>query len=196
MVPDNGAARIRHLMSNPAVQSFTRDPRLFTLANSYLGSNAVSFRAALFDKSPQTNWLIPWHQDTALPLATIFVAPGWGPWSNEAGVNYAHAPGWALARVIVLRVHLDASASDNGPLRVIPNSHIDGVLSGEAVLQRVSESEDGAVECLTPRGGVVAMRPLIIHSSSKVLSSDPRRALHIEYAGSLDFGGGIRLAVS
>jgi ectoine hydroxylase-related dioxygenase (phytanoyl-CoA dioxygenase family) len=99
-------------------------------------------------------------------------------------VNYAHAPGWALARVIALRVHLDASTADNGPLRVIPNSHVDGVLSDEAVLKRVSASEVGAVECPTPRGGVVMMRPLTIHSSSKVLNSDPRRVLHIEYADS------------
>jgi hypothetical protein len=110
-------------------------------------------------------------------------------------VNYAHAPDWALERVIALRVHLDASTADNGPLRVIPNSHAAGVLSDEVVLKCVSESEGRVVECLTPRGGVVAMRPLIVHSSSKLLSADPRRVLHIEYADSLDLGGGIRLAI-
>ena len=183
-------------MSNPEVQRFASDGRLVALAHRYLGVSAVPFRATLFDKSPQTNWLIPWHQDTALPLVTTFDAPGWGPWSKKADVNYAHAPGWALARVIALRIHLDASTADNGPLRVIPNSHVDGVLSDEAVLKRVSESEAAAVECLTPRGGVVAMRPLTIHSSSKVLSSHARRVLHIEYTDSLDFGEGIRLAMS
>ena len=191
-----GRAGIRHLMSNPDVQRFASDVRLAALAHRYLGVSAVPFRATLFDKSPQTNWLIPWHQDTALPLVTTFDAPGWGPWSKKADVNYAHAPGWALARVIALRIHLDASTADNGPLRVIPNSHVDGVLSDEAVLKRVSESEAGAVECLTSRGGVVAMRPLTIHSSSKVLSSHARRVLHIEYTDSLDFGEGIRLAMS
>ena len=39
------------------------------------------------------------------------------------------------------------------------------------------------------------MRPLIIHSSSKAKSAEPRRVLHIEYAVSLDLGNGIRLAV-
>ena len=110
-------------------------------------------------------------------------------------MNYAHAPGWALARVIALRVHLDPSTPGNGPLRLLPNSHVDGVLSDEAVLQRASELEHGVVECLTPRGGVVAMRPLIIHSSSKAFGADPRRVLHIEYADSLEFGQGIQLAV-
>ena len=173
-------AGIRHLMNNLHVQRVASDPRLVTLATSCLGGEAIPFRATLFDKSPQTNWLIPWHQDTALPLATAFDAPGWGPWSKKADVNYAHAPGWALARVIALRVHLDASTADNGPLRVIPNSHVHGVLSDQAVQKHVSASEAGAVECLAPRGGVVAMRPLTIHCSSKARScSDPRRVLHI-----------------
>ncbi len=190
-------AGIRHLMGNPDVRRFASDRRLVALAARYLGAKAVPFRATLFDKSPQTNWLIPWHQDTALPLVTAFDAPDWGPWSKKADVNYAHAPSWALARVIALRVHLDASTADNGPLRVIPNSHVHGVLSDEAVQKHVGDSEAGAVECLTPRGGVVAMRPLTIHSSSKARScSDPRRVLHIEYADSLDFGERIRLAIS
>jgi hypothetical protein len=51
------------------------------------------------------------------------------------------------------------------------------------------------VECCVPRGGVIAMRPLLIHSSSKARSGRSRRVLHIEYADSLDLGEGIRLAV-
>src|SRR5215472_12751510 len=98
------------------------------------------------------NWLIPWHQDTALPLESAFESKGWGPWSIKAGVHYAHAPTWALAHVIALRVHLDASTAANGPLRVIAGSHAEGVLSDDAVLQRVNQSEKCAVECLTPRG--------------------------------------------
>jgi hypothetical protein len=51
-------------------------------------------------------------------------------------------------------------------------------------------------ECIVGRGGVLAMRPLLIHSSSKALNDKPRRVLHIEYAESLDLATGIRLAVA
>jgi ectoine hydroxylase-related dioxygenase (phytanoyl-CoA dioxygenase family) len=118
---------------------------------------------------------------------------GWGPWSEKAGVTYAHAPAWALSRVIALRVHLDASAADNGPLRVVPGSHLGGVLSDRTVMEFVSTND--YVECCVPQGGVVAMRPLIIHSSSKSRSAKSRRVLHIEYADCLDLTGGVRLAV-
>jgi hypothetical protein len=51
------------------------------------------------------------------------------------------------------------------------------------------------VACVAPAGAVVAMRPLIVHASSKVESDRPRRVLHIEYADALVFDG-IELAVA
>ena len=51
------------------------------------------------------------------------------------------------------------------------------------------------VACVVPRGGVIAMRPLLIHSSSKARNEEPRRVLHIEYAETLELAPGIRLRV-
>jgi ectoine hydroxylase-related dioxygenase (phytanoyl-CoA dioxygenase family) len=186
-------AGARHLMANPIVSRLSTDDRLAAIARDMLGTNALPFRATLFEKSGETNWLIPWHQDTALPLAEAFDAPGWGPWSRKAGTAYAHAPSWALSRIVALRVHLDASTADNGPLRIVPGSHRMGVLGDHDVTELASKRDH--VSCLVSRGGVLAMRPLLIHSSSKAHTADPRRVLHIEYADTLDLGPGIRLAV-
>jgi ectoine hydroxylase-related dioxygenase (phytanoyl-CoA dioxygenase family) len=186
-------AGARGLMSNPAIAALATDARLIAVARKFLGKDATPFRATLFEKSTRTNWLIPWHQDRALPLTSSFDAPGWGPWSEKVGALHAHAPAWALSRVVALRVHLDASTAGNGPLRVIPGSHTAGVLTDDGILDHVSKN--APIQCLAVRGGVVAMRPLLIHSSSKVKSADPRRVLHIEYTGSLDLGPGIRLAI-
>ena len=71
----------------------------------------MPFRATLFDKSPKSNWLVVWHQDTALTICERIDAAGWGPWSTKAGVLYAHAPAAALERVVALRVCLDDSTS-------------------------------------------------------------------------------------
>ena len=49
---------------------------------------------------------------------------------------------------------------------------------------------------LVPQGGVLAMRPLLIHSSSKGRTEGLRRVLHIEYAESLMLDEHIRLAVA
>jgi hypothetical protein len=56
-------------------------------------------------------------------------------------------------------------------------------------------SKNEYVECCAPQGGVIVMRPLVIHSSSKVRSAKSRRVLHIEYADSPDLADQIRLAV-
>jgi ectoine hydroxylase-related dioxygenase (phytanoyl-CoA dioxygenase family) len=181
-------------MADATVRELASDQRLVEMASAGLGGAAVPFRATLFEKSGRSNWLVVWHQDTALPLAARFDSPEWGPWSEKAGVLYAHAPAWALTRVLALRVHLDDSGVDNGPLRCIPGSHRLGVLSDEEVF-RVAR-EQASQTCLVPRGGVLAMRPLVIHASSKSTSDAPRRVLHIEYADALDLAPGIRLAVA
>ena len=128
------------------------------------------------------------HGPTTDPRPRLQIA------SSKAGVFYAHAPTWALARVLALRLHLDDSTSENGPLRVIPGSHAAGVLTDEKVFERAHRQE--AVKCLAPRGAVVAMRPLLIHSSLKAENDQTRRVLHLEYADSLELKPGIRLAVA
>jgi ectoine hydroxylase-related dioxygenase (phytanoyl-CoA dioxygenase family) len=187
-------AGARHAMRNPAVADLARDTRLLAMVRSVLGPEALPYRATLFDKSPTSNWLVVWHQDTALPLRRREKMAGWGPWSEKAGVIYAHAPASALSRVLALRIHLDDSTPLNGPLRVLPGTHRHGVLSDEAVghLAHVSKP----VNCLVPQGGVLAMRPLLVHSSSKSLSDASRRVLHIEYAASLIVESRLELAVA
>ena len=189
-----GRAGARHLMTHPAVAEVANDPRLLGIARRTLGEEALPYRATLFEKSGRANWLVVWHQDTALPLTSRFESSGWGPWSKKAGTLYAHAPSWALSRVLALRIHLDASTAENGPLRVIPGSHAAGVLSDEEVFGIARRQEH--VDCLVSVGGVLAMRPLLIHSSSKARAGAPRRVLHIEYADSLILAGCIRLALA
>ena len=129
-----------------------------------------------------------------MPLESANDSAEWGPWSLKAGILYAHAPAWALSRVLALRISLDASTGDNGPLRVIPGSHQAGVLSDDEILDLARTREN--VEALVPRGGVLAMRPLLVHSSSKARGAEPRRVLHIEYADTLDLEPGLRLAIA
>jgi ectoine hydroxylase-related dioxygenase (phytanoyl-CoA dioxygenase family) len=190
----SGRAGARNLMSNPAVAELAFDSRLLQFAADALGTKASPFRATLFEKSGAANWRVLWHQDRALPMSQRFNSCEWGPWSTKAGVLYALAPAWALKTVVALRVHLDASTRDNGPLQVIPNSHKAGVLSATAIRREISSQE--ADTCLVGRGGILTVRPLLLHSSTKARCDEPRRVIHIEYAHSLDFGTGLRLCVA
>ena len=185
-------AGARHVLALPEIRALADDPRLISMAARFVGP-AQPFRATLFDKSASANWLVAWHQDTALPMRAQADAAGWGPWSIKAGIVYAHAPASALARVVALRVSLDPSTEANGPLRVLPGTHVHGLLDGAAV-ERLG-LEVAPVSCTVGAGGVVAMRPLLLHASSKSTSDARRRVLHIEYAAAARFGPGLDLAV-
>lgn len=193
-VENNDRAGIRNLMRSPAARSASNDPRLISIASRFLGGSAVPFRATLFEKSGRANWLVAWHQDTVLPLEKRVNSKSWGPWSSKAGILYAHAPAWALERVIALRIHLDNSTVLNGPLRVVPGTHVMGVLPVEKVL-RVAHARK-SFDCISPKGGVIAMRPLLIHASSKLNQELPRRVLHIEYADALHLSEEIQIAIA
>jgi ectoine hydroxylase-related dioxygenase (phytanoyl-CoA dioxygenase family) len=187
-------AGARHLMRDPVIARLANDPKVKKLATEVLGENAFPFRATLFDKSSGANWLVAWHQDTALPLRERPQASGWASCSVKEGAFYGHAPASALEQVLALRMALDDSTTHNGPLRVLPGTHCQGVLSDEQRLQFAAAIQP--MDCVVGRGGVVAMRPLIVHSSSKSTSAVPRRVLHIEYAAQSILASGIKLAVA
>jgi ectoine hydroxylase-related dioxygenase (phytanoyl-CoA dioxygenase family) len=119
------------LLTIPLVKHLATDRRLLAIASEILAGEALPIQATLFDKSQDANWLVVWHQDTALPVRERHDLPGWGPWSVKAGVIYAHAPADVLNKVVALRVHLNDSTAHNGCLRVLPATHKHGVLSDD-----------------------------------------------------------------
>ena len=110
-----------------------------------------------------------------------------GPWSVKDGITYAHVPAHALEKILAIRIYLDDSSSDNGPLRVLPGTHNRGVLTDDAIHELCEEITP--VECTVRLGGLVLMRPLLVHASSKSRSDKSRRVLHLEYAAQTTFDG-------
>lgn len=186
-------AGARRVLRVPVIQALATEPNLLNLAGQFLGDRPIPFRATLFDKSATSNWLVSWHQDATLPLSGRVDDPTWGPWTVKGGVLHANAPAHVLEKMVALRVHLDDSAESNGPLRVLPGTHAGGVLTHDAI-QRAADSVR-PVDCVGSAGGVVAMRPLVVHASSKSTDERPRRVLHLEYAASLHIAPGVELAV-
>jgi ectoine hydroxylase-related dioxygenase (phytanoyl-CoA dioxygenase family) len=187
-------AGIRQALHLNSARTIANLSALAEVSRTVLGPGAVAYRATLFEKSPVANGLVVWHQDTALPLREKLEVPGWGPWSVKEGVIYAHATGKALSQALAVRVHLDESTIDNSPLRVLPGTHNLGVLSDDEIHELSTRNHP--VDCIVSRGGVLAMRPLLVHASSKSRNDLPRRVLHIEYAASPGIADPLRLAMT
>ena len=63
-----GVFAMRHLLERvPAVCEVAESRVLRDLMGVLLGPNARVVRGLLFDKTPQANWKVPWHQDFKHP---------------------------------------------------------------------------------------------------------------------------------
>lgn len=176
--PKPGVRRV--LERAPKVWEIVRASPIVPLARGVAGDKAQVVRSILFDKTEQTNWLVPWHQDATIAVREHLEVPGFGPWSMKDGEAHCRPPRNILDGVLVLRVHLDDVGADNGPLRVVPGSHAAGLLPA-AEVDRVAK-EATYLECCTKAGGVVLMRPHSVHASPKATRPQRRRVLHLEWS--------------
>lgn len=177
--PVAGAGR-RRLLAVPEVAALARSTSLLALVSPHLPARPQPVRAIYFDKSPDANWLVPWHQDLTLALEVRVEQPGFGPWSVKDGVPHVQPPVELLERMLTVRLHLDDADESNGALRVLPATHRLGRISTERIGKLRSEKPE--VLCTASAGDALLMRPLLLHASGRSTSLRHRRVLHIEYA--------------
>jgi ectoine hydroxylase-related dioxygenase (phytanoyl-CoA dioxygenase family) len=180
---------LRNLLALPAVRNLSESPAIRALVEPVLGPDARIVRGLLFDKMPSANWKVAWHQDRSICVTERIEVPGYGPWSNKAGVVHVQPPVAVLENMLTLRLSLDTCGLDNGPLRVLPGSHAHGILSEQQIA--VLRAQRHPVACTLEAGGALLMRPLLLHSSSAAITPGHRRVIHLEFAAG-DLAGGLR----
>jgi ectoine hydroxylase-related dioxygenase (phytanoyl-CoA dioxygenase family) len=163
----------------PAVQALATKPTVRRFATAVLGENAFAVRAIFFDKVPDANWSLFWHQDNVIAVKERHDVPGFTAWSQKAGVWQVQPPAEILANMVAVRVHLDDCGPENGPLRVLPGSHRFGWLDDQLGDWKARVPE---VVCSVGCGGIVVICPLTLHASAASNSVGHRRVIHIEYA--------------
>ena len=176
-----GVYAIRNLLEVlPAARELAREASVRALVEPVLGADCFPVRGVLFDKTPAAPWKVAWHQDLTVAVRERVEAEGFGAWSIKAGVVHVQPPARVLEGVLAVRLHLDDCDESNGPLKVLPGSHLSGRLGADEIA-RLRESVR-PVTCLVPRGGAVLMRPLLLHSSPAPRLPRRRRVVHLEFA--------------
>ncbi len=168
------------LRSIPEVRSLAGSACLLDLVDRVLGPGSFAVRGLLFDKTAGANWGVPWHQDLTIAVKARVGAEGYGPWNVKGGIPHVRPPIAVVESMLTVRVHLDDCDPGRGPLRVVPGSHKGGRIDAEGT--RGWLERERAVDCLVGRGGVVLMRPLILHASSSATNPGRRRVVHLEYS--------------
>ncbi len=171
-----GSACVRGLLRRSTVfREMAKGPAVQKL----IGPDLYPVRSILFDKTPGANWPVAWHQDLTITVKDRVEVEGYGSWTVKDGCHHVQPPVSVMEQMVTVRIHLDETGALNGPLRVIPGSH----LKGRRIQGTVSlVDEESAVSCECSAGDVLIMRPLIQHSSRRAKTPGHRRVIHIEYA--------------
>ena len=164
----------------PEVRALHQHPGISQLVAPILGAEAMLVRGLMFDKSPESNWGIFWHQDLSIAVRQREAIPDFGPWSIKAGIQHVQPPPHILQNMLTVRLSLDDCLETNGALRVLPGSHQSSRLNmlESEMLQQNTPPET----CCVKSGGAVIMRPLLLHSSHRATDIARRRVIHLEFA--------------
>jgi Phytanoyl-CoA dioxygenase (PhyH) len=172
----------------PGVRGFDLPREITTLVSHDLGLLANSLasrpmkpvRVLFFDKTPNSNWSVPWHQDRTIAVKQRYDVSGYGPWSVKNGVTHVEPPVEVLEDMLTLRLFVDDCGVENGPLEIACGSH----QAGRIAAHRAKEVAAGSdIFVGTGRAGdVLAMKLLAVHCSKQSALADHRRVLHVDYA--------------
>ena len=174
-----GEAGTRCLLDQATVRKTVASVRATLVTAGKLPATAVAIQAIAFDKTPEANWKVTWHQDLMFPFARAVRTPGFALASRKDGIDYARPPRTVLESLLAVRLHLDDCDATNGPLRVAPGTHRRGILRSADIAETVARH--GETMCLAKAGDALLMKPLLLHASSPAILPKHRRVLHLVY---------------
>lgn len=184
---NDGRGGVRNLLDLPSVRALARSEPVRRVAEQVLGPRCFAVRGILFDKTPDANWKVIWHQDLSIAVRERREVPGFGPWTEKDGVVHVQPTAEVLENMVAVRAHLDDCGLENGPVRLIPGSHRHGRLSPSDI--DAWKAKGPVVDCVVRRGGLLLFRPLILHASSAATAPAHRRVVHLEFASDALPGG-------
>ncbi|HCN52165.1 MAG TPA: phytanoyl-CoA dioxygenase [Chryseobacterium sp.] len=160
---------IKDLIFNHVVQQVIRE---------IFGAKYFVVKSIYFDKPETSNWYVAYHQDLTISVDKKLELPDFGPWTTKQNQFAVQPPLNILENIYTIRLHLDDTDEKNGALKVVPKSHAKGIYRPETI--------DWAVEtehiCNVERGGIMIMKPLILHGSNRTTNGKKRRVIHIEFS--------------
>lgn len=170
----------RFLKEIPSVRGLIFTEKLNDVIHSLFGTGYFVVKSIYFDKPGQSNWFVAWHQDLTISVDKKLPVQGFGPWTVKHSQFAVQPPLEILEHIFTIRIHLDDTDENNGALKVIPGSHLKGVYRPETI----DWEKESIITCNVHKGGIMIMRPLLLHASDRAINNNNRRVIHIEFANS------------
>lgn len=100
--PDRAGTRC--LLDHPLVRKTAIHVREHLVTREDLDRRSVAIQAIAFDKTPETNWKVSWHQDLMFPFASKVSSPGYTLACEKDGIPFARPPAAVLADLTAVRL--------------------------------------------------------------------------------------------
>jgi len=173
-------AQRRLLREAPELKAVLFNKNLRNIVRA-VDEDAFMTKAMYFDKPPQSNWFVTWHQDATVHVKKKVKVNGYSRWTAKNSVVAVIPPEKILHNTFAIRIHLDDTDQYNGALQVVPGSHHKQLSDKEI---KLISSNCTPFVCEVGSGGIQLMRPLLLHASSKSMSQKKRRVIHLEFSSS------------
>ena len=169
---------IRQLIKNiPELSNLLFNTKLITLLSDLSESEYFLTKAIYFDKPSESNWFVAYHQDLSISVDKKAELENYSNWTSKKGQYGVQPPIEILQDTITIRVHLDKTDKNNGALKVIPQSHLRGIIRADSTDWKIENEYVCAVE----KGGAMLMKPLTLHASNRTTNRKKRRVIHLEF---------------
>lgn len=169
---------VRELLNEmPALKALVLNGNLMEILRT-IEPHLFLTKAIYFDKTPESNWYVTWHQDIVINVHEKIDTPGFAGWTKKGGIHGVVPPDEYLKSTVTVRIHLDDAVASNGALKVIPGSHHKKLTDDEI---SATTQNNLSETCQVNAGGIHVMKPLLLHASSKVTGESHRRVVHLEF---------------
>ena len=162
----------------PQARQLVFNENIKNIITEIFGEKYFVVKSIYFDKPERSNWYVAYHQDLTISVDKKTDLPGFGPWTTKQNQFAVQPPIDILENIFTIRIHLDDTDEYNGALKVIPTSHAKGIYRPETI--------DWSVEtetiCRVHKGGIMLMKPLLLHGSNRTTNGKKRRVIHIEFS--------------
>ncbi len=155
-------------------------PTLATIISEVFGNDFFVVKSIYFDKPSASNWFVAYHQDLTISVDKKLDLLGFGPWTTKQNQFAVQPPLTILQDNFTIRIHLDDTDANNGALKVINQSHLKGIYRPETI----DWEKETETICPLKKGGIMFMKPLLLHASNKTTNQAQRRVIHIEFSRS------------
>src|ERR1051325_701978 len=164
------------LQTIPEASKIIWNKKITDIVHTFFGTDYFVVKSIYFDKPPQSNWFVAWHQDLTVSVDKKSEANGFSSWTVKQGQVAVQPTVDILNNIYTIRIHLDDCDETNGALKVLPQTHSNGITRPETL----KDIEDKEETCNVKKGGIMIMKPLLMHSSSRSTADKQRRVIHIE----------------